>query len=239
MKGRIGVRTVTVRDDSLQRSLGKLAETFGDPTRRAILQHVLDAPTPLSASEVAEAFGLHRTVARAHLEKLVVTGLLETGTRRAAVGGGRPAKVYAPSGERLEVILPPRRYESLAVILLDVVERLAPVWMAVHHAEAAGYAYGVRLRSELGGDESEGLDVERVCAWLAGEGYVPRCERQGDRDVFTLENCVYREIALEHPEIACAVTSGLLCGLLDVPPEQHTQTCTLAEHGFCRHEIRR
>ena len=58
---------MTVQDDSRDRSVGKLADAFGDPTRRAILRHVLDAETPLSASEVGEVFGVHRTVARAHL----------------------------------------------------------------------------------------------------------------------------------------------------------------------------
>lgn len=233
------MRTVTVRGDRKALGIGKLAEAFADPTRRAILQHVLDAPTPLSAAEVADAFGLHRTVARNHLERLVDTGLLETGRRRPAAGGGRPSKVYAPSGEHLEVTLPPRRYESLAEILVDVVERLAPVWMAVQHAEAAGYDYGVRLRAELGGDEDAGVDAERVCGWLAEAGYAPRCERGADREVFTLENCVYRDVAVQHPEIACAVTKGVLCGLLGVSLDDHTQTCTLADDGVCRHEIRR
>ena len=76
------------------RYLGKLADVFGDPTRRGIYRHLRDASEPLSASEVAEVFGVHRTVARAHLEKLAELGLVESGTRRRA-GGGRPAKTYA------------------------------------------------------------------------------------------------------------------------------------------------
>ncbi|RPI30085.1 MAG: hypothetical protein EHM52_03890, partial [Actinomycetota bacterium] len=117
-----GGRTVTVQSDTSARSLGKLADAFSDPTRRAILHHVLEAETPVSAGEVGDVFGVHRTVARAHLEKLVETGLLETATRRRATGG-RPAKTYTSSGERLEVMLPPRRYEPLARLLLDVVDR--------------------------------------------------------------------------------------------------------------------
>lgn len=230
---------MTVRDDSRDRSIGKLADAFGDPTRRAILRHVLDAETPLSASQVGEVFGVHRTVARAHLERLVTTGLLETGTRRATTGGGRPTKVYVASGERLEVMLPPRRYESLARLLLDVVEHLAPLTMSIPQARTAGYDRGVRVRAELGGAEAEGLELERACAWLAEEGYGPHCERDADRDIITLDNCIYREITLEHPEIACAFTEGILCGLLGVSPGDHTQTCTLADDGFCRHEIRR
>jgi hypothetical protein len=44
--------------------LGRLADVFGDPTRRNIYRHLRGCEQPQSASEVAEVFGLHRTVAR-------------------------------------------------------------------------------------------------------------------------------------------------------------------------------
>src|SRR5512140_413900 len=62
--------------------LGRLADVFGDPTRRSIYRHLRDCETPQSASEVADVFGLHRTVARAHLEKLTEMDLVFTSTRR-------------------------------------------------------------------------------------------------------------------------------------------------------------
>ncbi len=228
---------MTVRNDSSARSLGKLADAFSDPTRRSILQHVLGAETPVSAGEVGEVFGVHRTVARAHLEKLVETGLLETATRRRATGG-RPAKTYTSSGERLEVMLPPRRYEPLARLLLEVVERLAPVTMAADHAHAIGYEYGVGVRREMRGNGHGPLEPEAACAWLAQAGYGARCERGSDCDIFTLDNCVYREVALEHPEIVCAFDRGMLCGLVAASPEELVQTHNLPDDGFCRLEIR-
>ena len=62
--------------------LGRLADVFGDPTRRGIYRHLRACETPQSASEVADVFGLHRTVARAHLEKLTEMDLVSTATRR-------------------------------------------------------------------------------------------------------------------------------------------------------------
>ena len=98
-------------------SLGRIGEALGDGTRRSLYRHVVESPVPVSAGEVGSVFGLHRTVARSHLEKLVEMGLLQVGTRRRAPGG-RPAKVYYPSQERLEVQLPPRRYEWLGRLLV-------------------------------------------------------------------------------------------------------------------------
>jgi predicted ArsR family transcriptional regulator len=228
---------VTVQSDTSARSLGKLADAFSDPTRRAILHHVLEAETPVSAGEVGDVFGVHRTVARAHLEKLVETGLLETATRRRATGG-RPAKTYTSSGERLEVMLPPRRYEPLAHLLLDVVGRLAPADMAADHAHAVGHDYGTRVRHEITGNGQSGLRPEAVCSWLNQAGYSARCEHGSDCDAYTFDNCVYREVAVEHPEIICAFDRGMLCGLTGASPERHVQTHNLLDDGFCRCEVR-
>ncbi len=230
---------MVVRSDGSSGSLGKLGDALGDPTRRAILKYVLDAGKPVSASEVGDLFGVHRTVARGHLEKLVETGLLKTGKRRAVTGYGRPAKTYTSSGERLEVMLPPRRYESLARLLLHVVKSLLPTAMAVQHAHAAGYEYGVSVRREMQGSEDGRMAPEAACAWLAQEGYAARCERDPGADVFIFDNCVYREIAFEHVEIACAFSRGMLCGLLGVAPDDLTQTNNMVDHGFCRHEVKR
>ena len=121
--------------------LGKLADVFGDPTRRGIYRHLREATEPLSATEVAEVFGLHRTVARAHLERLCELGLVESGTRRRA-GGGRPAKTYVLTDERLEVMLPPRRYERLARLLLQLVKDTLEPDVAATAAAALGRVQG-------------------------------------------------------------------------------------------------
>jgi predicted ArsR family transcriptional regulator len=230
---------VTEHNDRSSRGLDKVGDALGDPTRRAILQYVLDVETPVTAGAVGDVFGVHRTVARTHLEKLVETGLLKTGTRRPDTGYGRPAKTYAASGERLEVMLPPRRYESLARLLLHILDSLMPTPMAVHHAQAAGYEYGVSVRRELHGGEHGRLAPEAACAWLKQEGYAARCERVPDGDVFTFDNCVYRELAVEHPEIACAFSRGMLSGLVGAAPDDLTQTHDMVADGYCRHEIKR
>jgi len=217
--------------------LEKIGEALSDATRRAILQYMLDSGQPSSAAEVAEVFGVHRTVARGHLEKLLATGLLKSGKRPSVTGYGRPVKTYVSSGARLELMLPPRRYESLARLLLHIVKDLLETPEAVERARAAGYDYGVSVRRQLQGGDEGHMAPEAACAWLRQEGYAAHCERGPDGDVYVFENCVYREIAAENTEIACSFSRGMLCGLIGAAPEDLTQSHNLVADGYCRHVI--
>ncbi len=221
--------------------LGRIGEALGDGTRRSLYRHVVESPVPLSAGEVGEAFGLHRTVARSHLEKLVEMGLLRVGTRRRAQGG-RPAKVYFPSEERLEVQLPPRRYEWLAKLLVQLLGRLPG-----EHSEMA-----IDVGREFGRDLAragvvEGvapptdarLTANEVVRWLGESGYRARLhEGRAPMVIIDVTNCVYQEVAQLAPGVVCGFDQGMICGLLGVTPAQHRQVLSiLSGDDFCRHEI--
>lgn len=226
--------------------LGKLADVFGDPTRRGVYRHLRGVADPLTASEVAEVFGVHRTVARAHLEKLTELGLVESGTRRRA-GGGRPAKTYMLSGERLEVMLPPRRYERLSRFLLRLIDSTVEPAVAAAAAFDLGRAFGVETAAEISGDLTGddaqsplGLSPYAVAAWMDDAGYSVTLD-DGAKGVVAVEirNCVYRELADEYPDIVCPFDRGTVCGMLGVEPSAHTQThCMSAGDAYCRHEFR-
>jgi predicted ArsR family transcriptional regulator len=224
------------------RHLGQLADVFGDPTRRGIYRHLRAAEGPLSASEVAEVFGLHRTVARAHLEKLKELWLVECGTRRRA-GGGRPAKTYVLTGTRLEIMLPPRRYERLARLLLELVDTSLEPAVAAAAANALGRSYGADVALSLAGADAEQpvrLSPEAVLGWMDEAGYSVSLD-DGAPGVVAVKvsNCVYRELAVEYPDIVCRFDCGLVCGMLGVDASAHTQTHALSTgDAFCRHEIR-
>jgi predicted ArsR family transcriptional regulator len=220
--------------------LGRLADVFGDATRRAIYRHLRECQAPVTATEVGEVFGLHRTVARAHLEKLTELGLVESGKRRRA-GGGRPAKTYTYTGERLEIMLPPRRYERLAGLLLRVIDEHMPADAAPAAAFALGQMYGQDVAQQLtGADAPQPLPPAAVVGWMDAAGYDVTLE-DGDKQVVAVDvhNCVYRELAAEYPHIVCFFDRGLLCGMLGADQAQHHQPMALAlgdEH--CRHEFR-
>lgn len=224
------------------RYLGKLADVFGDPTRRAIYRHLRAASEPLSASEVAKVFGVHRTVARAHLEKLAELGLVECGTRRRA-GGGRPAKTYAITAERLEVMVPPRRYERLSRFLLRLIDGAVPPEVARDLAFALGREFGAETAAGIAGDDVQPpvkLAPRAVVAWMDEAGYSVSLD-DGAKGVVAVEvrNCVYSELAKEFPDIVCPFDRGTVCGMLGVEPSAHTQTHSLSTgDDFCRHEFR-
>lgn len=224
------------------RYLGKLADVFGDATRRSIYRHLRGAADPLTASEVAEVFGVHRTVARAHLEKLTELALVESGTRRRA-GGGRPAKTYVLSTERLEVMLPPRRYERLSRFLLMLIDRTVEPGVAADAAFDIGRAFGAETAIEIAGDAVQPpvkLAPRAVVTWMDEAGYSVSLD-DGAKGVVVVEvhNCVYSELAEEFPDIVCPFDRGTVCGMLGVEPAAHTQTHSMsAGDDFCRHEFR-
>jgi predicted ArsR family transcriptional regulator len=224
------------------RYLGKLADVFGDPTRRGIYRHLREASEPLTAGEVAEVFGVHRTVARAHMEKLAELGLVESGTRRRA-GGGRPAKTYVLTAERLEVMLPPRRYERLSRLLLRLIDRTVEAGAAADAAFALGREFGAETAADITGDDGQPpvkLAPRAVVAWMDEAGYSVSLD-DGAKGVVVVEvhNCVYSELAEEFPDIVCPFDRGTVCGMLGVEPSAHTQTHSMsAGDAYCRHEFR-
>ncbi|MCX6373462.1 MAG: helix-turn-helix domain-containing protein [Actinobacteria bacterium] len=222
--------------------LGKLADVFGDPTRRGVYRHLRGVSEPLTASEVAEVFGVHRTVARAHLEKLTQLGLVESGTRRRA-GGGRPAKTYGLTGERLEIMLPPRRYERLSRLVLRLIDTTVEPAVAAAAAFDLGRAFGAETAAEIAGDDVTSpvrLSPHAVAAWMDDAGYSVTLD-DGAKGVLAVDirNCVYRELADEYPYIVCPFDRGTVCGMLGVKPSAHTQTHSMsAGDEYCRHEFR-
>ena len=219
--------------------LGTLGGALGDATRFAVYKHVVGSPDPVSASEAAAVFGLHRTVARSHLEKLAKADLVVIGTRRNP-RGGRPAKVYAPSNARLDIQLPPRRYEALSTMLVRLAATLDG--HAVALAEDVGYRYGREAAAGLPGRPSsrkDGLDLEGVDAYLRDMGCSPRISVRDDRTVVVeVSNCLYLEVARDHPRVICSLSSGMLCGLLGVAPARHRQTASIIEGDpACVHEF--
>src|SRR5665648_224072 len=102
--------------------LDVLADALGDPTRRGIFKYVAESAEPVTAADVGATFGVHRTVARAHLERLSDTGLLVSDFLHRPEGG-RPPKVYRRSSTRLDLQEPVRQYQMLAELLLHTLER--------------------------------------------------------------------------------------------------------------------
>ena len=227
--------------DGRQRAdyLERLADAFGDPRRRAVYRHLREAGEPLTASEVAARFGVHRTVARAHLERLAELGLVETGTRRRA-GGGRPAKTYRATAVAVEAVVPARRYERLARLLLELVEREVGGARAKGVARALGREQGERAAAAAAAaGEPPRLPPGEVVRLLNEAGYEARLAADGRAPVIEIRNCVYRELAARYPDVVCSFDQGMLLGMLGASPESYRRTSALCQGDpVCRHEFR-
>lgn len=202
-------------------ALGRLGEAFGDPTRRLLYSFVSDAQEGLTATEAGRLAGLHRTVARGHLERLLELGLL-TVARRKGPGGGRPSKVYLASRQPMTASLPPRRYERLASLLLDALSRSSDGKGTHEAAEASGWAFGREIAAAhgLSADEPTRLSPEDTQAWLDDNGYRATVTATGEQITLRIENCVFRELALASGNTVCALDQALIRGLLGLSRER-------------------
>src|ERR671931_361127 len=60
--------TTSLRPEEFSSAVSAITSAFGDPTRRQIYLFARESESGVTASEVAEKFGLHANVARHHLD---------------------------------------------------------------------------------------------------------------------------------------------------------------------------
>lgn len=235
---------IPVPTDSLRipadAQLDLLADALGDPTRRAIFKYVAEADEAVTAADVGATFGVHRTVARAHLEKLLETGLLVSDFLHKPEGG-RPPKVYSRSDTRLDLQEPVRQYQVLAELLLYTLERFGDAGEVL--IREIGRDFGRQLATST--EDTE--DIAQRLAPLSQAGAEMRVEVDGDRVTVRTGNCLFREVATRRPRLVCLLDQAIVTGLLstgDRPYELSTSrrrsegddTCALVfeavENGF-------
>ena len=127
--------------DGFTSAVSAITGAFGDPTRRRIYLLAHESADGVTASEVAEAFGLHANVARHHLDKLAAGGYLEVHTGRHTGAAGRPSKRYLATAQAVSIDQPVRRDELILSLLGRALE-LLPREAAEAMAEEVGIEYG-------------------------------------------------------------------------------------------------
>ena len=201
--------------------LARVSTALADGTRREIMEHVMDADSPLSVWEVAEHFGLHGNAARLHLEKLVEGGLLRAMRRRGA-RGGRPAKLYTASGEDLQISLPPRQYKLLAQVLVrGVAEEPAELLRRLgSEAHARGREEAIATSSPLARLSGDAGLREKARAWeeeIRNRGQRARMESlPGGGVVVTFLSCPFGEFSRSHPSLICELHRRMEEGYLSL-----------------------
>ncbi len=183
----------------------------GDPHLRAALLYVRAEDHGVTADDLAEHEGIHRTVARGRLERLAAAGLVETDFRHrtGGPGAGRPAKTYSAAPETTGIEFPARHYERLFGLLAGdrPDERLREI----------GAEFGRELALAAGLRQARIVEtgLERMCAALRALGYQATLETVDENEaVIATPTCPLRPLVVAQPA-AAAVDRGMWAGLAE------------------------
>jgi predicted ArsR family transcriptional regulator len=194
-----------------------LTAVLADETRFAIYRSVAENPhDPVTVAEVAQRFGLHPNVARMHLGKLEQAGLVSTSLRKCP-GGGRPAKLYRLSDTVSTFSFPPRRYELLASLALQVltVDRDGELVKKTCHKAGTQAAEDYRRERRISGS-LRGHSLAAAVQDVAEEqGLLPEVEWAASALRIEIRNCVFREAAATNPDLSCFIHRAFFRGLID------------------------
>ena len=197
-------------------AVSAITNAFGDPTRRAIYLFAHQTDGGVTATQVAEHFGLHPNVARHHLDKLSAGGYLEVAVERAAgSGAGRPSKRYRSTGENVAIEVPVRT-DDLVMTLLGRALAALPPDQAQAMAEEVGEEYGAAMAGAMAGDTAQRsfrTALHAVADALSAHGFAAHTDKRHGQLRIINDHCPFGETAIEHPVI-CAVDRGMVKGML-------------------------
>jgi predicted ArsR family transcriptional regulator len=201
--------------DGFTSAVSAITSAFGDPTRRRIYLFAHDNGDGVTASEVAEHFGLHANVARHHLDKLAAGGYLEVRTGTHTGAAGRPSKRYVATATPVSIDQPVRRDELILSLLGRALE-LLPREAAEAMAEQVGIEYGTAMAASLSGGDSQRSfrsALHAVADALTAHGFAAHTEARGDVVSIVAEHCPFGGATVVSPVI-CAVDRGMVKGML-------------------------
>ncbi len=170
-------------------------ENAHNPTRKEILV-LLKQSDGMTVDQLSEALAISAMGVRQHLAVLERDGFVEATKKRG--GMGRPAHIYALTAKGDELF--PRKYETLAMDLLQAVEHLD----GPERVEAVLEERTKRFRDSLA-PQLEGLSLGerfRELTRLQQEnGYMADLEERPDGYVFIQHNCTIALVAKRFPSV--------------------------------------
>jgi len=218
----VATNTTSQTGPGFTSTVSAITSAFGDPTRRGIYLFARDSEVGVTATQVAERFGVHPNVARHHLDKLAAGGYLEVAVERpSGAGAGRPSKHYrVPADARSDALTDvPVRSDDLVLSLLGKALELLPRAQAEVMAEAVGQEYGRAMAQGLtgadlaAGQRSLRSAMQAVADALSAHGFAAHADQRNNQLRIINHHCPFGDVAIEHPVI-CAVDRGMVKGML-------------------------
>ncbi len=186
-------------------------DVLAQRTRSAIVRLLAEAQLPLGTDELADRLDLHPNGVRLHLGRLQSAGLVE---RRSVAGGrGRPRYEWALAPEAAHEQAAANAYRHLATWLARST-RASDTTLA--HVARTGREIGVQVGVGTDDAHPTGAPQDVLQTALTSFGFQPaRTDEPDDRTRYTLQNCPYRDAAIENQPVVCGLHRGITEGLLD------------------------
>ncbi len=192
----------------------KICEALGVESRAKLLDYIYEKNRDVSIEELSKVFKLHPNVIRTHLDKLREVGIIESYEEK--VGQGRPRKLYKKSEKGFSIQYPPRRYELLSSLLLEVVKSSVDKGVI----KEVGEEFGRKLITKYLLDKKiskPDLNTlwDAVSEIFGGLGLMPELvEITKDSVKWDAKNCIYYELALKHEDIVCFLHESVIRGMV-------------------------
>jgi DeoR family suf operon transcriptional repressor len=171
---------------------------------------------PVTASELAESFGVSANAVRRHLKELEAEGLVAYS--REQRGTGAPTNAYRLS-EDGEALFPKRYGEALTDILTAIAQTSGRQVVREMFAERFR-AQAERLRIELAAATLEER-VQAVVQLLSAQGFMAAWSVEAGTLRLAEHNCAMQAAAEQFPEI-CAAEADFLRDVLESDVERDT-----------------
>jgi predicted ArsR family transcriptional regulator len=177
-----------------------------ESSRARLLSTLRGADRSMRVDELCAAMGLSANAVRFQLARLIAAGAVRD-EHQPATGPGRPPLTYRALPE--EAVDDAAAYRSLARVLGDGLGSLA----TPDEIAGVGERWARHHRpSSPPHDDSPSGALEQVVAVLDDLGFAP--EVADDGQTVALHRCSYSQLAVEQPDVVCALHLGLVRGAL-------------------------
>jgi predicted ArsR family transcriptional regulator len=177
------------------------------PSRERVLDALRASGRALRLSEVCAQVSLSPNPVRSHLARLADDGLVRV-DHEAPHGPGRPAALYSALPAEPEE---GAAYRTLAGLLGRTLATVATPSVAGQAGRDWARTLLDRRRDAGRADVADAVDL--VVELFDEGGFAPRVTP--DRRTVELYRCPFISLAVEQPEVVCAVHLGLVRGVLD------------------------
>lgn len=177
--------------------------------QRALLTSLLEWKDGRSADELAASLGISRSAVHQHLTSLERDGYLEKLMRPSQ--GGRPGYAWRLTNKGVHLF--PKQYAFFSELMIRGMKSSFGSDGLARVLEELGADIAKRYAQRLAGASSDAERMRIVADIMQELGYVARAESVDGKPEIDARNCVYHDLAAEHPEV-CRLDLALIAALL-------------------------